>query len=117
MHSEFNTGFIGGLVTGCITGFFVCVLPRCIRHVYNKCVKYNSVDSNTESKFTIKLNISPEEKLVLDKNGDNVCLICFDKLYEKNIIIECVSCSKYIGHSVCISKWLETNPTCPLCRS
>lgn len=39
------------------------------------------------------------------------CCICYDK--KSNCITNC----KHQFHSICLSKWIEVNKSCPLCRS
>ena len=49
------------------------------------------------------------------KNIDKICSICIDNYHKDNIIYE-LDCS-HIFHKKCLSKWIELNNTCPLCRA
>ncbi|KAK4883711.1 hypothetical protein RN001_007030 [Aquatica leii] len=49
----------------------------------------------------------------LDYSKD-CCSICFDKF--KTSRTQRLSC-EHMYHAKCISRWLSTNPSCPLCRT
>lgn len=54
------------------------------------------------------------------KNQDDVlmCPICWLEVKSESItLIECNSCNKYVGHFLCVSKWLTKNKRCPYCNT
>lgn len=51
--------------------------------------------------------------LKVEAKNSNACSICLDDMPEedaKKLICD------HLFHEACIGKWLETAPTCPLCR-
>lgn len=48
------------------------------------------------------------------KEGETCC-ICCDILEKECIVTECPKCNKSI-HNECLTKWLEKQSTCPLCK-
>lgn len=52
-----------------------------------------------------------------DDENSTICSICSEYIENTKVtMVECRSCKKYVGHVVCLGKWLKINPTCPLCR-
>jgi len=47
-------------------------------------------------------------------NHSPICPVCFDRLVDKNTQV--LHCGHKFHHD-CIERWLETNNTCPSCRS
>jgi len=108
---DWTNGFIlGSFVGGCLCAV-TCMLPSCLRWVYT-CNKIAPME-----RFCIQFYHSHEEKRIVDDVGNTMCVLCFELIEKHDMIIECMTCRKYIGHPICIFKWLESNPTCPLCRS
>jgi len=62
-----------------------------------------------EYKPTLEKSIINEDKLL-----DKECVVCLEP-YEKEDEISKLPCN-HIFHYKCISKWVLTNQTCPLCR-
>ena len=54
----------------------------------------------------------PEKIHSLYFNGTGNCAICLTNVNEE---IKCPQC-KTVYHSDCIYKWININPSCPLCR-
>jgi len=56
---------------------------------------------------------------IVDKSKVNeTCLICLEEIDDSNIeTVKCICCKKELGHINCVYKWIETNQTCPNCRS
>jgi hypothetical protein len=70
-------------------------------------------DINVDNKFI--QNPTTDTDTYIDKESE--CPICFDQLKkDDNVVLKCPDCLKCI-HSECVSKWLEYNKNCPLCRS
>ena len=53
--------------------------------------------------------------ITLNEINEKECIICFEEYKEGDIIIE-LDC-KHIYHDPCISKWLQKDLSCPICRS
>ena len=51
--------------------------------------------------------------LALDTQGDEICIICRELLGGNKQAIWC----NHEFHSQCISQWLQTHNSCPICRS
>lgn len=52
-----------------------------------------------------------------DSDNCLTCSICLDEILDARItLITCLDCKKYVGHALCLAKWLKTNASCPLCR-
>ena len=76
--------------------FFICFLCSCYRH------------DNSHRQQTISLSIP-----ILVVNSQNEeCCICIDKGNTSWSMLPC----GHKFHGPCISKWLLTNQTCPICR-
>lgn len=110
---DWNNGLLIGIGIGSISVTLICLLPYFIKCSKNLC----GYQTNETYKFIIGIQPIKEEKLIIDELGDPTCLICYDKINTSDIIIECIHCSKCIGHSNCIIKWFEVNLICPYCRS
>jgi hypothetical protein len=52
-------------------------------------------------------------RIALGPNGD--CPICIEPQLEGELIVE-PDC-KHIFHDHCLSEWMKTKQTCPLCRA
>ena len=68
---------------------------------------------------------SRARKYDVTKEGDvhaDTCIICFDSFKNKNeqgedrSVAELNCANKHIFHVDCLSKWLEVNQICPICR-
>ena len=99
--------FVYGFATGCVSTLLLCLCPSLI-----KCRCFGCKPKN---KFMITFPPFEDKKVIVDELGYTVCLICIEKITTSTV--ECTSCSKYIGHTLCITKWFEVNPICPQCRS
>lgn len=64
---------------------------------------YNGVDS---------LGLKDATQSDLQDSADDCCAICRERFLNAKIL----PC-KHMFHSVCIYRWVETNPTCPVCRA
>lgn len=114
---DWTSGFVIGIFTGGMISIVTCLLPPCLRWAYQSCVRsYLIVPDSIEPKFSVQFQLSSEEKRIRNELGHSSCLVCLEKIEENHIVVECMSCHKYIGHSLCISKWFERNKSCPLCR-
>lgn len=45
----------------------------------------------------------------------DVCNVCLSK-YDERAVVRTFDCGHYF-HQTCIDKWIEHNPTCPVCRT
>ena len=70
--------------------------------------------------YVNKFKELPEDKIIIKKDMDSFCLICYDDLENienKKINNQCKYCLK-IFHNKCINKWLSLgNNNCPHCRN
>jgi len=55
------------------------------------------------------------ERLLKCTKGDETCPICFDELAVADEVFKLPCCHFY--HADCLTRWLQTQNTCPLCRS
>ena len=73
---------------------------------------------NTIMKYNIYsdlLNTQEYESLSREeKNNNKYCIICFEEYKNKNRVIK-LECN-HIFHKICLSRWIEKNQSCPLCR-
>ena len=70
--------------------------------------------------YVNKFNELPEDKIIIKKDMESFCLICYDELDDienKKFNNQCKYCLK-IFHNKCINKWLSLgNNNCPHCRN
>ena len=70
--------------------------------------------------YVNKFNELPEDKIIIKKDMESFCLICYDDLDDienKKFNNQCKYCLK-IFHNKCINKWLSLgNNNCPHCRN
>ena len=52
----------------------------------------------------------------INKNVEDSCVVCYDKLEINNGIVKCSQCNKYICSS-CFKLWFNHHKSCPYCRS
>jgi len=55
-------------------------------------------------------------KDIKDKDKDKQCSICMEDYEEDSSVSKSVSCL-HLFHEKCLTKWIEINKTCPICRS
>ena len=70
--------------------------------------------------YVNKFNQLSEDKIIIKKDMESFCLICYDELDDienKKFNNQCKYCLK-IFHNKCINKWLSLgNNNCPHCRN
>jgi len=70
--------------------------------------------------YVNQFNQLPEDKIIIKKDMETFCLICYDQLEDienKKFNNQCKYCLK-IFHNKCINKWLSLgNNNCPHCRN
>lgn len=80
--------------------------------------------NNNDNRITIEnINTGNNERLIkknkkiitLNETNNKDCVICFEEYKEGDIIIE-LEC-KHVYHDPCISKWLQKDLSCPMCRT
>lgn len=108
------------------------VIPNHIYINYETLEDYNTINKIkkiiTNKIMTIKsynlkiINNIIDKKGLYDENNEIVCSICYDEVNNNDIsLVECNNCNKYIGHILCIYKWIEQqkllnkNPSCHIC--
>lgn len=53
---------------------------------------------------------------VESKDYDDDCLICLNKINNKETVMECIKCKKQF-HTSCLKKWISHKEICPNCRN
>lgn len=72
----------------------------------------NCMNNSSESQEKLKRCFFEE----LDEKTLNIsdnCSICFETMKEKKVIL--TTCN-HVYHENCLDDWINTSPTCPLCR-
>ena len=79
-------------------------------------------NSNNNYEFNLELqnivgieskSLRNKENAYVSSKSDDNCVICFEKMTEKNVIK--TKCNHYYCNE-CIDKWFEKNSTCPICQ-
>ena len=80
--------------------------------------KYNSKIESIIKIINTKQNIILNKGFIInyENNIDDICMICFNEIYENITTVFCNHCKKNIGHLCCMYAWLIKSNTCPNCR-
>jgi hypothetical protein len=89
-----------------IAFFFICFLCSCYGHNFSN--NQRNIQQQQQQQ-TISLPIP----ILVDNNQNEECCICMDN--DNNSEWAMLSCAHKF-HGPCISTWLLTNQTCPICR-
>lgn len=81
------------------------------------CYRGNNNNDNREQLIQNNENIIENSKKIIDINETNEkeCIICFDDYKSDDKIAE-LECN-HIYHDSCITRWLQKDLSCPICRS
>ena len=75
-----------------------------------------------EKAISCNLNLKLKKTKIEDyekkkfEDSENICSICFSQFNDLAYVLELPEC-KHVFHFKCVVSWLETNPSCPCCRS
>lgn len=110
----------------------LCTVPTHVSATYETLDDYNSIYKMkqlinkkiaTLRSYNLRIidNIC-ETKGLYNEDNKIVCSICYDEVTKPDIsLVECTFCNKYIGHVLCIYRWIEQllllnkNPSCHIC--
>lgn len=68
----------------------------------------------SENYFTKQVELSEKNKVTAEESG--MCAVCLEDYTEGEKVIRLIMC-KHVFCENCITTWLKSNATCPLCRS
>lgn len=103
-------GKICSNISQCITSFWILYKETPIKRTQEH-LKNSTFQNGGKIHIKIdKLKIMPITNIY--KKDNILCIICLEKKKDK-----CVLPCGHIYHENCISKWLNKNPTCPICRN
>jgi hypothetical protein len=104
-ESIFNIHILGILMIYSIAIFFsICILCSC--YTYENLNNQRNIQQQRQI-------ISSPIPILVDNNQNEECCICMDN--DNNSEWSMLPCA-HIFHRQCISRWLLTNQTCPVCR-
>ena len=109
-----------------ITQFDIVIDPAVIRLHPTLSAKYAALKDSISAiieyikhkGFSLIEDYSLEDPLgCFDSDEVLICSICLDEITNpKATLVLCPHCKEYVGHMLCVSKWLKTGNSCPLCR-
>lgn len=108
-YDEYNKNIIGFFLFLLIFISFCSVFSRVFNND-NRRVVETRINENNE-----RLIENNKKIITLHETNEKDCIICFEEYKEGDIIIE-LEC-KHIYHDPCISKWLQKDLSCPMCRT
>jgi len=78
----------------------------------------SSLIQRLKARFNELENEKKQTKQTLPKSfvPDQECSICYEILNKNDDISQCEKQCKQYFHKECILLWLDTSPSCPLCR-
>ena len=84
---------------------------------FGKSIVTDSQYLKSDTKYYYGNNIVSKKLKLKDSNlQDEKCPICYCDYKNNDLITDLPNCG-HTFHSECLFKWLETNETCPMCRS
>ena len=97
----------------CATSLLILLVPVLIR-VYRE-ANHGNWEAAAPSllKKLRKGKFKPED---LAEDSSKECVICFVDYEEDDKIVTLPCATQHMFHEECITKWLKSNNTCPLCK-
>lgn len=107
---------LSAIFLGCMFGSFYCCNQFDTIPIHTMSTSNTPTPTRTSNILLPIITISPTLNAIYESNNppDVECCICLD---DKNISGVSMLICTHKFHTVCISKWLAQEPSCPICRT
>lgn len=123
--------FLCGMLCLCVIIILLTLTALCCSKCFRKRGSYNVHDNQLHElgpaedtrlhretfRDTLTIPYSPEERQFCSGDSNIQCAICLEDFVEGEMISVLACSASHAFHPTCINKWLESQSTCPVCRT
>ncbi|CAB4298533.1 unnamed protein product [Prunus armeniaca] len=115
-----------GVVIGVLAIIFLIVLISCCNrrqspvdpsdHNDSSATIEQGLDEATICSYPKLLYSEAKLRMVGSVSAPSCCCICLADFEDKDVLRSVPNCGHFF-HQICVDKWLQLHPTCPICRN